>query len=73
MVIGAEAHEPPASLKLIRHPEPEQVRIEVVGLVEVRHVEPKMAQASILKGLSSRMPPTLYFVATEICAVMRSP
>src|SRR5712692_8614115 len=42
VVIGAETHEPPTPHELVRHSEAEQVRVEMVGLVEVRHVEAKV-------------------------------
>src|SRR5207253_2076858 len=49
VVIGAETHEPATPRKLVRHPEPEQVRVEVVGLLDVGHVEAKVPEAANLE------------------------
>ena len=49
VVIGAETHEPATPRKLVRHPEPEQVRVEVVGFLEVGHVEAKVPEAANLE------------------------
>jgi hypothetical protein len=43
MMVRAKSHEPTAACEVVRNAESEQVRIEVMGGLEVGHIEAKVA------------------------------